>query len=70
MITPERGKVYVIHHSSGNIQARFIAVEVYTPMNYSVSSARQTTHYRFQNLKTARDIVIKSRVKIRREVGD
>ena len=47
MITPERGKVYVIHHSSGNIQARFIAVEVYTPMNYSVSSARQTTHYRF-----------------------
>ena len=72
MITPERGKIYVIKHSSGFISARFIREAVYNPHFNSnrlgAPERRSTTHYIFHNLETDRDIVIKSRVKIRREV--
>jgi hypothetical protein len=66
MLTPERGKVYIVKHSSGLIQARFVSERV-RPGNHSMMR-RITTHYLFQNLKTGRDIVLKSRIKIKREV--
>lgn len=71
MITPLVGRIYMIKHSSGLIQARFIREVVYNPtfgVNPFSRRLRSTTHYLFQNLRTERDIVIKSRVKIKREV--
>lgn len=71
MITPERGKTYVVKHSSGLIDAECIGIEVYNPSFHSntYSHRRSTTHYRFRNLATDREIVIKSRVKIKRQLG-
>jgi len=62
MITPLVGNLYVIKHTSGMIRARFIH-EIYHANPYG--NRRSTTHYLFQNLKTGRDIIIKSRVKIK-----
>jgi len=64
MITPERGKVYIIKHTSGMIKARFL----YSVERGGGSWGRSMTHYIFQNLSTGRDIEIKSRVKIRKEI--
>jgi hypothetical protein len=71
LITPQVGKTYVVNHSSGLIDATFIRELVYNPSFNSnrFRQLRSTTHYLFQNLKTGRDIVIKSRVKIRRQLG-
>jgi hypothetical protein len=72
MITPERGKVYIVKHLSGLIKARFVGE--HESGGYSrgpfQSRARTTTHYTFTNLATGRDIVIKSRVKIKQEVTE
>lgn len=61
MITPINGHVYIVHHSSGNAAMRFEHVSVYT-------RPRLITRYIFTNLKTGREVVLKSRVKILREV--
>ncbi len=73
MITPLIGNVYIVKHSSGMIKARFIRESVYNPIfnpNRFGLERRSTTHYIFQNLKSGRDIVLKSRVKIRVQVTD
>lgn len=65
LITPEVGKVYIVKHSSGMIKARFLYVQEHTFSNY-----RNRTRWIFQNLSTGRDIRLKSRVKILREVQE
>lgn len=73
MITPLVGNVYIVHHSSGNIKARFIRDVVYNPSfhsSYILRPLRSTHHYLFQNLSSGRKIIIKSRVKIRSQVTD
>ena len=72
MITPLVGNLYVIKHTSGMIRARFIREIVYNPIfnTNRLHDRRSTTHYLFQNLKTGRDIIIKSRVKIKSLVTD
>ncbi len=69
MLTPEVNKVYLIKHSSGFVNARFLRLAIYNPTfnpNWYYER-RSTTHYVFENLKTGREIVLKSRVKIRRD---
>ena len=77
MITPLVGNVYIVHHSSGNIKARFIRDVVYNPgaawiewRSMAAAAGRSTHHYLFQNLSSGREIIIKSRVKIRSQVTD
>lgn len=60
MITPEPGKVYVIKHSSGFIRAKFSHE---TEGGFKLARTR----YHFRNLSTGREIVLKSRMKIKRE---
>lgn len=67
MITPERGKVYIVKHSSGRIRARFI--DVREIKGYYAASYKRT-HYIFQNLGTGRDIELKSKIKILSEVAE
>ena len=76
MITPEVGKKYVIHHSSGNRVMTFIGLKVRETVKiYSRIFPdcppivhRGSTHYIFRNDSTGREIEIKSRLKIRKEV--
>jgi len=72
MITPLVGNYYVVKHSSGLIRARFLRELVYNPIHTynSLRSLRSHTHYLFENQTTGREIVIKSRVKIRSVVTD
>lgn len=67
MITPERGKVYIVKHSSGRIRARFIDVR---EIKGYYAASHKRTHYTFQNLSTGRDIELKSRAKILKEVTE
>jgi len=76
MITPEVGKRYVIHHSSGNRVMVFIGekkretVKIYSRIFPDCPPLvhRGYTHYIFRNVSTGREVEIKSRLKIRREV--
>lgn len=72
MITPLIGNIYIVKHSSGMIRARFIREIVYNPVfnPNRLHNRRSTTHYLFQNLTSGRDIIIKSRVKIKSQVTD
>jgi hypothetical protein len=73
LITPLVGNHYVLNHSSGLIRARFLKELVCNPVfnsNRLHSARRSTTHYLFENDATKREIIIKSRVKIRRLVED
>lgn len=54
-LTP--GAVYNVRHSSGRIKARFLGE---TPP----ARWRTRTHYRFLNLNTGREIILKSKQKI------
>ena len=63
-------KVYVVKHSSGFINAQYLG-----PVQRGGSQLRNgfltrriRNHFMFRNLKTGRDIEIKSLVKIKREV--
>ena len=69
MITLLVGNLYVVKHTSGLIRARFIREIIHNPAN-RLYARRSTTHYLFQNVKTGRDIIIKSRVKIKSQVTD
>jgi len=72
MITPLIGHIYKVKHTSGYIAAKFIADRIYNPPQsryYSFNNQRRSTHhYVFINLQSGREIVIKSRVKIVREL--
>jgi hypothetical protein len=59
----ERGKVYIVKHSSGMIRARF-SHEVERG-GYGGSRIRR--HFVFENLGTGRSIELKSLVKVKRE---
>lgn len=67
MITPKIGNHYVLHHSGGNIVARFIACREIPGYrnNFGNQVRNATRRYHFINLKTGREIIIKSRTKIR-----
>lgn len=70
LLIPERGKVYLIKHASGLIKARFIGEKNIRSMaraSFGINS-RTRTYYLFKNLRTGRDITLKSRARIRREV--
>jgi hypothetical protein len=76
MITPEIGKKYVIHHSSGNKIMTFIGeykretTRIYSRIFPDMPPVihRGYTHYIFRNDATGREVQIKSRLKIRREI--
>jgi hypothetical protein len=63
LITPESGRVYLINHSSGRIEARFLYTRTRTAFG---RNGKETKHYIFMNLRTNREIELKSRVKILR----
>lgn len=64
MITPIVGQVYLIHPSSGLVNAKCTAVQTLDGWNRSV------TRYYFTNLKTGREIRLKSRVKIKAQIDE
>jgi hypothetical protein len=69
---PELGKTYIVKSHSGYVPATFVAHihrDGYTS-KYGTFRTNATNHYLFHNLKTGRDIEIKSRVKIRRLVDE
>jgi hypothetical protein len=63
LITPEPGRIYIVKHSSGLVRARFISA-------CERGFKRSMTRYIFTNLATGRQIILKSRAKIRREVSE
>ena len=65
-ITLERGKVYRVQYSGGFTEAQFIGEVERGGNGFLTRSLRR--HYIFQNLKTGRDIEIKSMIQIKREV--
>lgn len=69
-IDPVPGKTYVVRHTSGLIEARFVREHVYDPPLNPMGGRRRRAirHYVFQNLTTGREITIKSRARIRREL--
>ena len=67
MITLEVGKIYFVKHSSGIVQAKFLAET--THMAYGRNRC-VTTRYHFINLTTSREIVFKSKTKIKKEISN
>lgn len=70
MITPIVGQTYLVRHASGNILARCTEISTHGGFD-SVSRIfgtthhiRATTRYHFINLRTNREIVLRSRQKI------
>lgn len=64
MLTPQTGKVYIVKHQDGLKKMEFLRESKHlNPLNF-----RTLTHFIFKNLVTGREVVIKSRVKIKREV--
>jgi len=76
MIEPIIGRKYVIHLSSGNKVMTFIGpivretMRIYSRVHpeYPPVIHRGYTHYEFKNERTGRNVIIKSRLKIRLEV--
>lgn len=58
-----QGKVYLVKHTTGLIQAKFLNE---TQRGFVI----KRTHYVFENLSTQRQIILKSKVKIRRELDN
>ncbi len=69
-MTPEVGKIYIVKHSSGYIRARFVGESLSQSYHGPHRLGRTITHYRFENLSSGREIVLKSRVKIKREATE
>ena len=67
-LTP--GKTYRVKHSSGFINARFVgARSIERRTGYGISTSFRTiARYDFINLATGREITVKSKLKIKREV--
>ncbi len=63
-ITPEIGKIYKINHTSGKVYAKFMRVSVLRGYSSDYYQSKTRTHYVFNNLKTGREVVLKSRTKI------
>lgn len=57
------GETYLINHSSGRIQGKLLAIT--HPQSYASygQSSRTLTRYKVLNLKTNREITVKSSVK-------
>lgn len=53
-ITPEVGKIYRVKYSGGFTNAIF-------KRTFMVPGRRNSTHYVFENIKTGREVVLKSR---------
>lgn len=76
MITPTIGREYIVKHSSGLIHAICLRIEEHHEPRIVHSrvfgdlpnNRRSTTRYIFQNTFTGREITLKSRVKIKREL--
>ncbi len=59
-----RGTVYQVKHSTGFIRARFDGERISYGHTYGFHSTRDVKRFMFTNLKTGRQIEIKSRAKI------
>lgn len=76
MITPIVGREYIVKHSSGLIHAICLRIDEYNPPKFRHTvfgdvrnERRSTTRYIFKNTLSGREIAIKSRVKIKKELA-
>lgn len=63
------GKVYLVRHSSGMINWKFQEEKKFEGFNYVGTVRRSRTRYYGGNLKTGREVVLKSKDKICKEIN-
>lgn len=69
MIDPIAGKTYIIKLTDGSlVPAKFEGKRVNPGYSNLYFERKATSRYRFTNLKSGREINLKSRLKIKREV--